>query len=78
VLQGFAQLILIQKTTGAVKPTASQICELALATLNRDVEHFAKDHNFQLNPNKLFLDYQKATKDANPTWILGSTILKPG
>jgi hypothetical protein len=74
-LQGFAHLVLIEKASGAVKPTTAQVRELALATLDRNVEHFTKAHNFNLNPNTLFSDYKKATEDANPTWTLGNADL---
>jgi hypothetical protein len=67
-LQGFAQLVLIEKATGTVTPTASQIGELALSPLDKNVDHFTKEHNFNLDPTTLFLaEYNTANEDANPT-----------
>ena len=71
-LQGFAHLILIDNDAGPVQPTAPQIRELALITLDQNVDYFTKPHNFHLDRNTLFSDYKLATEDANPTWTLGS------
>jgi hypothetical protein len=72
-LSGFAQLILIETATGALKPTPSQVCQLALSTLDRSVDHFTKLHNFQLDANTLlFSEYKTATDDALSVWTLGS------
>jgi hypothetical protein len=65
-LNGFAQLVLIEKSTGAVKPTTTDIRDLALTTLDRNVEHFTQAHNFNFDPNTLFTDYKKANDCAHP------------
>jgi hypothetical protein len=74
-LNGFAQLVLIEKASGAVKPTTTDIRDLALNTLDRNVEHFTKAHNFNFDPNTLFTDYKKANECAHPVWILGNSHL---
>jgi hypothetical protein len=71
-LNGFAQLILIEKAPGPVTPTALQVRQLALTTLDRNVEHFTKAHNFHLDANTLFSEYKTTTNDALPLWTLGT------
>jgi hypothetical protein len=68
-LQGFAQLVLIKKATGPVKPITSQIRELALSTLDKNVDHFTKEHNFNLDPTTLRL--QDSQRRCQPNLDLG-------
>jgi hypothetical protein len=70
-LQGFSELILIEGATGPVTPTAAQVRELALSTLDKNIKHFTEPHNFLLDPVSLFSEYKTATDDALPIWTLG-------
>jgi hypothetical protein len=74
-LQGFSQLLLIENAPGPVTPTASEIRKLSLSTLDCNIDHFTKEHNFQLDAATLFADYKTATDDVNPAWTLGNARL---
>jgi hypothetical protein len=65
-LQGFAQIILIKTVTGPVTPTESQVRQLALSTLDINVDHFTKRHNFHLDVNTHFSDHKTTTNDTLP------------
>jgi hypothetical protein len=70
-LQGFAQLILIESAPGPVTPTEAQIRQLALSTLDQNIEHFTMPHNFHLDPISLFSEYKTVNEDTLPIWTQG-------
>jgi hypothetical protein len=70
-LQGFSQLLLIDKGIGIQAPTEAAIRELALSTLERNAAFFTVERFPGLNTKSLFSDYKKATEDSQPVWTTG-------
>jgi hypothetical protein len=71
-LKGYAQLLLINKGTSARPPTDAQTRELALTTLEHNIEHLTKEHNFHFVADSIFTDYKVATDDTLTPWTFGT------
>jgi hypothetical protein len=68
---GFAQLLLINKGTRDRPPTDAQTRELALTTLEHNIKHVTKEHNFHFFADSIFADCKVATNDILPPWTFG-------
>jgi hypothetical protein len=70
-LKGFTQLLLINKGVGARPPTEVHIRELALSTLELNLEFFTKEQNFHFDAKTIYTDFKEATDDPQPPWTPG-------